>query len=157
MNSYTLLQTFLALHLTGLVLMAGTIVVDSMIYRAFWQQYNTDRERSVNLLAVSGKFGRVTGIGAALIILTGIGMMAVTHGVFGEQLWFRIKFGLVILLIVINLIARRRGLKLRKSIALIDSGPAAIVTDAKAFLGRYFIATFTIFFLIILLSVFKFN
>jgi len=157
MNSYTLLQTFLALHLTGLVLMAGTIVVDSMIYRAFWQQYNTDRERSVNLLAVSGKFGRVTGIGAALIILTGVGMMAVTHGVFGEQLWFRIKFGLVILLIVINLIARRRGLKLRKAIVLTDPGSSAFVINARAFLGRYFTAAFAIFFLIILLSVFKFN
>jgi len=157
MNSYTLLQTFLALHLTGLVLMAGTIVVDSMIYRAFWQQYNTDRERSVNLLAVSGKFGRITGIGAALIILTGVGMMAVTHGVFGEQLWFRIKFGLVILLIVINLMARRRGLKLRKVIVLTDPGSSTFVINARAFLGRYFTTAFAIFFLIILLSVFKFN
>lgn len=157
MNSYTLLQTFLVLHLSGLVLMAGTIVVDSMLYRAFWQQYNTDRERSVNLLTVSGKFGRVTGIGAALLILTGIGMMGVTHGVFGEQLWFRIKFGLVTLLIVINLTARRRGLKLRKAIALTDPGSAAVVADARTFLERYFIAAFSIFFLIILLSVFKFN
>ena len=157
MNSYTLLQTFLALHLTGLVLMAGTIVVDSMIYRAFWQQYNTDRGRSVNLLAISSKFGRVTGIGAALIVLTGIGMMAVTHGVFGEQLWFRIKFGLVILLIVINLIARRRASKLRKALVPADSGSSTTVTDARTFLGRYFMAAFTIFFIIILLSVFKFN
>jgi len=157
MNSYTLLQTFLALHLTGLVLMAGTIVVDSMIYRAFWQQYSADRDRSVNLLAVSGKFGRVTGIGAALIILTGIGMMALTDGVFGEQLWFRVKFGLVILLIVINLLARRRGLKLRKAIAPAGLDSSAIVTDARAFLGRYFMAAFAIFFVIILLSVFKFN
>lgn len=157
MNSYTLLQTFLALHLTGLVLMAGTIVVDSMIYRAFWQQYNTDREQSVNLLAVSGKFGRVTGIGAALLILTGIGMMAVTQGVFGEQLWFRVKFVLVILLIVINLLARRRGLRLRKAIAPADSQPSAIVTGARSFLDRYFIAAFAIILIIILLSVFKFN
>jgi len=157
MNSYTLLQTFLALHLTGLVLMAGTIVVDSMIYRAFWQQYNTDRDRSINLLAVSGKFGRVTGIGAALIVLTGVGMMAVTHGVFGEQLWFRVKFGLVILLIAINLLARRRGLRLRRAIALTDAGSPTIVTSARTFLGRYFMAAFTIFFIIILLSVFKFN
>ncbi|MDO3642807.1 hypothetical protein [Mucilaginibacter sp. L3T2-6] len=157
MNPYTLLQTFLALHLTGLVLMAGTIVVDSMIYRAFWRQYNTETERSVNLLTVSGKFGRITGIGAALLILTGIGMMAVTHGVFGEQLWFRVKFGLVIVLIVINLLARRRGLKLRKAIVLTESGSPAVITGARAFLERYFIAAFTIFFFIILLSVFKFN
>jgi len=94
MNSYAFLQTFLVLHLTGLVLMAGTIVVDSMVYRAFWRQYDTEKERAINLLAVSGKFGRVTGIGAALIVLTGIGMMGITHGVFGEQLWFRVKFGL---------------------------------------------------------------
>jgi uncharacterized membrane protein len=157
MNSYTFLQTFLVLHLTGLILMAGTIVVDSMVYRAFWRQYDTEKERAVNLLAVSGKFGRVTGIGAALIVLTGIGMMGITHGVFGEQLWFRVKFGLVILLIVINLLARRRGARLRKAIGLSDADSTVTVASAKAFLGRYFLAAFAIFFVIILLSVFKFN
>jgi hypothetical protein len=50
-------------------------------------------------LQVSAKFSRLIGIGAALLILTGFGMMILTKGVFGQQGWFRIKFGLVILLI----------------------------------------------------------
>jgi len=157
MNSYTLLQTLLTLHLTGLVLMAGTIVIDSLMYRTFWQQYEINRERSLNLLAASGKFGRLSGIGAALLILTGFAMMFITHGVFGEQLWFRIKFGLVILLIIINLLARRRSLKLRKIISLSDEASLTEIGKIRFFLRRYFITAFIIFFLIIFLSVFKFN
>jgi uncharacterized membrane protein len=157
MNSYTLLQTLLTLHLTGLVLMAGTIVIDSLMYRTFWQQYEINRERSLNLLAASGKFGRLSGIGAVLLILTGFAMMFITHGVFGEQLWFRIKFGLVILLIIINLLARRRSLKLRKIISLSDEASLTEIGKIRFFLRRYFITAFIIFFLIIFLSVFKFN
>jgi len=157
MNSYTLLQTLLTLHLTALVLMAGTIVIDSLMYRTFWQQYEINRERSLNLLAASGKFGRLSGIGAALLILTGFAMMFITHGVFGEQLWFRIKFGLVILLIIINLLARRRSLKLRKIISLSDEASLTEIGKIRFFLRRYFITAFIIFFLIIFLSVFKFN
>jgi len=157
MNSYTLLQTLLTLHLTALVLMAGTIVIDSLMYRTFWQQHEINRERSLNLLAASGKFGRLSGIGAALLILTGFAMMFITHGVFGEQLWFRIKFGLVILLIIINLLARRRSLKLRKIISLSDAASLTEIGKIRVFLKRYFITAFIIFFLIIFLSVFKFN
>ncbi|HEY8930062.1 MAG TPA: hypothetical protein VIM55_12765 [Mucilaginibacter sp.] len=157
MNSYTLLQTLLTLHLTGLILMAGTIVVDSLMYRTFWQQYNIDKDRSLNLLAASVRFGRIAGIGAALLVLTGFGMMAATHGVFGEQLWFRIKFGLVIVLIIINLVARNRGLKLRTIIGLPDAGSVAAALKIRTFLSRYFAAAFIIFFVIIFLSIFKFN
>jgi len=157
MNSYTLLQTLLTLHLTGLILMAGTVVIDSLMYRTFWKQYNIDKDRSLNLLAATVKFGRIAGIGAALLILTGFGMMAVTHGVFGEQLWFRIKFGFVILLITINLIARNRSLKLRKIINLGDTASETEALKIRTFLSRYFTIAFVIFFLIIFLSIFKFN
>ncbi len=157
MNSYTLLQTLLTLHLTGLILMAGTVVIDSLMYRTFWKQYNIDKDRSLNLLAATVKFGRIAGIGAALLILTGFGMMAVTHGVFGEQLWFRIKFGFVILLITINLVARNRSLKLRKIISLGDTASETAALKIRTFLSRYFTIAFVIFFIIIFLSIFKFN
>jgi len=84
-------------------------------------------------------------------------MMAVTHGVFGEQLWFRIKFGFVILLITINLIARNRSLKLRKIISLPDTASETAALKIRTFLSRYFTIAFVIFFIIIFLSIFKFN
>jgi hypothetical protein len=158
MNSQFLFPTFLTLHLAALTLMAGTTLVDYLSYASFWKLYYKERERSLGLLQLMDKFSRLIGIGAAILILSGIGMMALTHGVFGEQLWFRIKFGLVILLILNGLlVGRKQGVKLRKLI--VDGSPDAPVqiTNIKANLNKFHLIQLGIFFLIILLSAFKFN
>src|ERR1700761_9516602 len=158
MNSQLLFPAFLTLHLTALTLMAGTTLVDYLSYASFWKLYEKERERSLGLLQLMAKFSRIIGIGAATLILTGIGMMVLTNGVFGEQLWFRIKFGLVILLILNGLlVGRQQGVKLRK---LIDDGSidmTAQITNIKANLKKFRLIQLCIFFLIILLSAFKFN
>ena len=156
MNS--LFPTFLTLHLTALTLMAGTTLVDFMAYRSLWQIINRDKELSIGLLQLMAKLPRIIGIGAAILVLTGIGMMALTHGVFGEQLWFRIKFGLVLLLIGNGLlVGRRLGKKLRKLLA--DNGPVLTeqVNVIRGSLTRFHLMQLSIFFIIIFLSAFKFN
>ncbi len=158
MNSFNLLQTFLVLHLTGLILMAGTTFVDYITFKTFWKQFALDTEKSLGLLEATGKFSRLIGIGAALLILTGIGMMAITKGVFGEQLWFRIKFALVIVIIANALLnGRRLGLKLRKTVA--DGGVnATLQTESfRTRLNWFHLIQLVLFLVIIFLSVFKFN
>ena len=158
MNSFNLLQTFLVLHLTGLILMAGTTFVDYITFKTFCKQFGLDRERSLGLLEATGKFSRLIGIGAALLIVTGIGMMAITKGVFGEQLWFRIKFALVIVIIANALLnGRRLGLKLRKTVA--DGGVnATLQTESfRTRLNWFHLIQLVVFLAIIFLSVFKFN
>lgn len=136
--------------------MAGTTVVDCITFTTFWKQFNIDREKSFAILTPSAKFSRIGGIGAALLILTGVGMMGLTHGVFGEQLWFRIKFALVVILILnALLVGRRQGLKLR--IHMANPNAFEEVTKAKAGMYRFYILQFALFLLVIFLSVFKFN
>ncbi|MFA6084592.1 hypothetical protein [Mucilaginibacter sp.] len=158
MNTQTLLPALLTLHLTGLILMAGTTVIDYVTFSTFWKQFQVNQTKSLVLLEATSKFARINGIGAALLILTGIGMMALTHGIFGEQLWFRIKFALVII-IILNalLVSRRQSLKLRKHIT--DTGSTALeeINKAKANLYRFYFSQFLLLFLVIFLSVFKFN
>lgn len=158
MNSFNLLQTFLVLHLTGLILMAGTTFVDYITFKTFWKQFALERGKSLGLLEATGKFSRLIGIGAALLILTGIGMMAITKGVFGEQLWFRIKFGLVIIIIANGLLnGRRLGVKLRRTVA--DGGVnATLQTESlRSRLNWFHLIQLVLFLAIIFLSVFKFN
>ena len=158
MNSFNLLQTFLVLHLAGLILMAGTTFVDYITFKTFWKQFGLDREKSLGLLEATGKFSRLIGIGAALLIVTGIGMMAITKGVFGEQLWFRIKFGLVIVLVANGLLAGRRlGVRLRKVIA--EGGVNATLQTERfrTRLNWFHLIQLVVFLAIIFLSVFKFN
>jgi len=152
-----LLPTLLVLHLTALVLMAGTTLVDYLAYASFWK-FAGEGNRPEALLNMMARLPRVAGIGAAVLITSGIGMMAVTHGVFGEQLWFRIKFGLVLLVILNSLfIGRRQGLKLRNLLAAGGLVFTAEVVRIKSNIKTFHLLQLLLFLLIIFLSVFKFN
>jgi uncharacterized membrane protein len=158
MNTEKLLLFLLALHLFGLILMAGTTGIDYITYRIFWKVYALEKRTSTDLVKLMFKFSRLIGIGAALLILTGFGMMFVTHGVFGEQLWFRIKFALVILLVGNGVfIGRRLGTRQRKQV----SDPAFSLNEksleVRSRLNRFYFSQLIIFIFIIFLSVFKFN
>jgi hypothetical protein len=152
-----LFPTFLMLHLTALVLMAGTTLVDYLSYASLWKSLRQG-ERPTVLINLMDKLPRVIGIGAAMLILTGIGMMILTHGVFGEQIWFRIKFGLVILVILNGLlIGRRQGVKLRRILENSEPDLTGDVHKVKSRLGRFHLTQLLLFLFIIFLSVFKFN
>ena len=152
-----LLPTFLVLHLAALVLMAGTTLVDYLAYASFWK-FAGEGNRPEALLNMMARLPRVAGIGAAVLITSGIGMMAITHGVFGEQLWFRIKFGLVLLVILNSLlIGRRQGLKLRNLPAAGGLVFTAEVARIKSRIKTFHRLQLLLFLLIIFLSVFKFN
>lgn len=156
MNIPYLFPAFLTLHLVALVTMAGITLADYLCYATLWKHFGK-QEQPAALLYLLARFPRVAGIGAAVLIFTGIGMMALTHGVFGEQLWFRIKFGLVILLILNALfVGRRQGARLRK---LLDNGLLAdtALNEIKTRLNRFHLFQLGFFILIIFLSIFKFN
>jgi uncharacterized membrane protein SirB2 len=158
MSRLYLLQSVLTLHLIGLVIMAGTTIVDYLTFKTFWNLVELEKEKSRSLLQVMSRYSRLIGIGAALLILTGLGMMVITGGVFGEQWWFRIKFALVILLVLNGVfIGRRQGSRLRKLI--VDSGfdLTRQTTRLRSNLNRFYLTQLAIFLVIIFLSVFKFN
>jgi uncharacterized membrane protein SirB2 len=158
MNTGTLLSTLIVLHLTGLIIMAGTTLVDYTLFKTFWKQFEQDKEKAIGILQAATKFSRLIGIGAALLILTGIGMMALTNGIFGEQLWFRIKFALVILLILNGtLIGRRQALKFRKFYLDDNIDTTGQAKRFKTRLNTFYFVQLAIFLTIIFLSVFKFN
>lgn len=138
--------------------MAGTTLIDFTIFKTFWKYFAENTEKSKGVLAGTSKSSRLIGIGAALLVTTGIGMMALTHGVFGEQLWFRIKIGIVLILMLNGIIfGRRQGEKLR---AIINKDGAYLteqVNRIKTNLNIFFAIQLALFFSIVFLSVFKFN
>jgi len=158
MSLSTMLSIFLTIHLIALTVMAGTTLIDFLSYRTFWKHFSRKSEQSVGILEVLDKFSRVAGIGAALLIISGVGMMAVTRGVFGEHLWFRIKFALVIVLIANGLLGgRRQSGRLRKVIAVNGPDLRAQTAIIRSRLNRFHVLQLCILVTIIFLSVFKFN
>jgi hypothetical protein len=155
-----LYQIALVTHITGLAIMAGTTLVSFVITRQFWILYAHDKSKAIALNEAGSKFPRLFAIGILLLILSGITMMAIMKGAFGQQLWFRIKFGLI-LAVILNGIAvgRRQGLKLTR---ILSQEITAINSDGKLLRIknnlRWFHFSQMVFFLIIFtLSVFKFN
>ena len=158
MNSLHFLLLLVTLHLTGLVIMAGTTIIDYITYRTFWRIYALEKQTSKNLLQLMSKFSRLIGIGAAVLILTGFGMMVLTKGAFGQQLWFRIKFALVIILVLNGiLVGRRQGSKLRKRAADTGFQLTPQTSKLKSRLNLFYCVQLLIFIVILILSVFKFN
>ena len=158
MNITYLLPALLSLHLIALILMAGTSLVDFVSLRTFWGLLETQKEKAYGLLEATSKFSRLIGIGAAILILTGFLMMFVTHGVFGEQIWFRIKFVLVLILVANGLfVGRRLGVRLRKLMPAKDPATLDPVTRIRKNLYRFHVSQLLIFVIIIILSIFKFN
>ncbi len=154
MSTQIILQGFVVLHLIGLLLFAGTSVADFAGYRQFWKQYSLDKTKAAGVLQAVAGFPVLMRVGIGLIILSGIGMMYLTHGAFGEQVWFRIKFGLVLLIIGNTfLFGQRQKMQLKKSIA----GPEAAMQKIKGNIRLFHIVQLCFLFIIILLSVFKFN
>ena len=157
MNVPYLFPAFLTLHLMALVTMAGITLADYFSHASLWRSIGQG-EHPAALLNLMARFPRVAGIGAAVLILTGFGMMFLTNGVFGEQLWFRIKFGLVILLILNALIeGRRQSGRLRQLMIASGTLVTAELQGIKTRLNRFHLVQLLLFMLIIFLSIFKFN
>ena len=148
----------LTMHLIGFVMVAGTTIADFVAFRQFWNQYELDAAKGRSVFQALSKFPTLFRIGIILIILSGVGMMAITRGVFGEQLWFRIKFALVIIVILNGLITgRRQSRKLRGILNADLSDNFVKVAKIKGNLKMFHYAQLTLLFIILFLSVFKFN
>ncbi len=146
----------LVLHLAGFAIFAGTFVADTVSLNHFWKQFNKNRAGATAALEAVAKFPALMGIGFGVIILSGIGMMAMTHGVFGEQLWFRIKFALVVVILILRIISGKQRKELRKEITN-ETETGITIKTLKSKLGISNGLQLAMFLIIVLLSVFKFN
>jgi hypothetical protein len=160
MSTETIYHTALVTHIIGLTMMAGTTLMDYVIFKQLWKQYALDKPKALAIGEATVKLQIVFGIGFLLLVISGVTMMYITHGAFGEQTWFRIKFGLIILIVINGLtMGRRQGVKLRKllpeEISGINVGDKLL--KVKDSLNIFHISQMAIFITIFILSVFKFN
>lgn len=156
MTTMTIYNIALITHLAGLAMMAGATIQDFSITQQFWKHFATDRSRGLAIREARARSPLFFGIGAACLIVSGVTMMFLTNGVFGEQVWFRIKFGLVILIIINGILlgrlqAGRLGKLLRE-----EAGESSLLR-VKGNISRFHLLQLALFLVVFCLSVFKFN
>lgn len=151
-------KAFLVLHVIGITVMAGTTFIDYVIYRQFWGTYSKDSAQGVIFERMAFRLQRFLGIGMVLIILSGVGMMFYMHQVWGQQLWFRIKMG-VLLVIIINGLGFRRitGSKVQRLISNVSMQEGTQVSRLRFSMTFIQSVQMMMFIIIFILSVFKFN
>lgn len=142
------------MHITGLTLAAGTTLVGFLVNRRFWKFYTADRMKALTVMELGARLPAVIGIGMGLLLLSGFFLMFLTKGVFAEQIWFRIKGILVILVIANSFVARSLTKRMKTLIAANDSNG---LSSLKQKVNIFYIVQLLLFFSIFVLGVFKFN
>ncbi|MBS1664087.1 MAG: DUF2214 family protein [Bacteroidetes bacterium] len=109
MSTQSFLNFDLILHITGFTMMAGTILADFAINQKLNRYLITDKPRALSTLDITSAFPRLIGIGAALLITTGIAMVVIFKGTVAQMTWFKIKMVLVLLILLNGTLVLRRG------------------------------------------------
>ena len=150
----------LVAHIVGITIMAGTTFIDFITFRQFWKNFSSNKTKGLLIEDLLNKLQRFMGIGMAVIIISGVVMMIYLHQVWGQQIWFRIKMGFLVLIIINGLGFRRiLGSRLRKAITAGLSGPSFEKDSSTIERNVLIVHIFQMFFFIVIfvLSVFKFN
>lgn len=150
----------LVTHIIGITIAAGAALSSYIMSRLFWKQYASDKRKGLIVQETMSGFRLLPRIGLLLLILSGVSMMALTKGVFGEQIWFRIKFGLVLIIIAHGIIMGRGQVgRLKKLLAkeIIGENVDVQLSKVKVSLNRFHLIQISLFIIVFVLSVFKFN
>jgi hypothetical protein len=155
MNSQTLIQLLLVLHITGFVTLAGIVVADTAIYGRLRKLLIADKNRAFTMLDSSASFGIIIRISALVVIATGIGMVSLVPG-FSGMLWFKIKMVLVLCIIINGAVVGQRlinRLKSRLNTSVINN---VEIEALKSRISLMYTVQLLLFVAVFTLSIFKF-
>ncbi len=158
MKIHLILRVLLVLHITGIVIMAGTTMIDYLTFKTFWQFADQGDARSLGLIPLMAKYGAFIRTGATIIILTGITMLSLEKGGSLNQSWFKVKMVLVFLLVLNGLfVGNTQGHKLRETVTANASDFMQHTLHIRESMSRFYLLQLTLFFSIILISLIRFD
>jgi uncharacterized membrane protein len=145
---------FLILHLAAFATFTGTFVASIVTGNQLWHYSKKDTAIMRAILITYDKYARIMGISLGLIVIAGILMMVNMHKVYGEQLWLRIKIGLVLIIIIVRILSTRSYNQFKRRL---NNEAMASFDDLKKRLMIFQVVQLVLIAGIIILSVCKFN
>lgn len=155
MNSQTLLQLLLVLHITGFATLTGIVAADTAIYGRLRKYLIADKNRALTMLDSSASFAMVIRISAIVLIASGIGMVSLAPG-FSGMLWFKIKMVLVLGIIINGAVVGQRLMNRLKSMLNSTITNNVEIEALKSRLSLMYTVQLLLFVVVFTLSVFKF-
>lgn len=151
-GSPLIFRLLLALHIAGIITMAGTTLIDFITFRTFCNMMNGRDDRTLGLLPIMSRFGMWVRTGAAIIILTGAALLGLSRDLL-DQAWFKVKILMVIGLVLNGmLVGNQLGGKFRSLVTEKDRWFSPEILRLRAGLGRFYLIQLILFLIIILLS-----
>lgn len=158
MDAFTLRQVWLVLHLSGLVLMAGTTVTELVMFRLFVRLLTKQDKAALSLFELLSGLGRLLLAGGVVLVVSGIGLTILNEGVYLQQRWLQVKLGLIILLPLNGLLVGSPRMKqVRNSLLVEGVGLSLAVQPGVRKLTLFHRVQLAVFLTIIILAVFKFT
>ncbi|HVU98747.1 MAG TPA: hypothetical protein VHE34_26175 [Puia sp.] len=147
-------RAVLALHVMGIVVMAGTTMIDYLTYKTFWKLADAGDARGLGLIPLMAKYGAFVRAGAVMIILTGLLLSMQEKGLFWGQSWFRIKMALTVVLVLNGmLVGNRQGNQLRDTVSAHVADFARYTMDIRVSMNRFYPMQLILFLLLISISI----
>ncbi len=158
MKTYILIRLVLAIHISALAIMAGTTVIDYVTFRTFWERVDVEGSEARGLLPIMSKYGSIVRASGAFLLISGIAMLALVDGVWWQQLWFKVKMALVLLLLLNGaIIGNKNGVAFRELARAYAPDFIDQSAEVRVNLNRFYLTQLFLFFAIILVSAIKFD
>lgn len=159
MNTQSLLHLFLSIHLIALTMAVGITIANAVATSQFWKLYHKQRQQGISAFRAIKKFQLFGGLGMMLLILSGVTMLWLYDWAFGEQLWFRLKMGCLLLIFVNGFtFGRKTMMSMGRLIngEVQASGPDAGILRLKRSQAIFNATQLSLFLIIIVLASFRF-
>jgi hypothetical protein len=158
MDAFTLREVLLVLHLSGLVLMAGTTLTEWVVFRWFVSLLIKQDQAALSLFSLLSGLGWLLLTGGVVLLLSGMGLTILSEGVYLQQLWLQVKLGLILLLPLNGLLVGSRQMNQVKN-SLLSKGISLglAVHPAVRQLTLFHRGQLVVLLGIIILAVFKFT
>jgi len=156
MSPSLFLNLCLVLHIIGFTMMAGNVLADFSIYRRLNKYLIADKQKAVTILEGPAKLPVFIGVGAVLLILTGVGMVSIFRESVTSMLWFRVKMILVLLVVLNGIVLARPGaIRLRATLLQNAVQDNRRIEGLGRNLRNIYILQLILFLSIFILSVFR--
>jgi hypothetical protein len=151
MGSINLFPLGIVLHITGIALLTAGLLGSYVSLKQLWKYYPEDERQAAAVFKTSQAYNIFFGIGGALILISGFLLLRAFQFAVTKQLWFEIKMGLVIFL-VLN--ARIFGAPVVKKLRGLMSSPGGVADVLQLGMLRRRLSIFHALQLLVLLIIF---
>jgi uncharacterized membrane protein len=143
------------LHIAGFIVAAGVSLCTLIANNQFWKLYAKNNEQGLAAFRAFKVLQVVEGLGFLSILIGGITMGGLASWAFAYQFWFKVKLGIIVLLLVNGFTLGRISTQQLGALLAKNSSETTDEVRVKNSLRMFQIVQLILFAVIILLSVFR--